>query len=107
MTAGPIAEESELLFFNTVFHLTSSTVNLVVKRLGSPDQISDHKARIGSFGSVLGFGNNASLLFPTTGPILEPFEESNFLPASSTPSHRCAAVADFPGNVELRAGFVG
>ena len=83
MTAGAIAEESELLFFNTVFHLTSSTVDLVVEPLGSPDQISDHKARIGSFGSVLGFGNNASLLIPTTGPILEPFEESDFLAAFS------------------------
>jgi hypothetical protein len=51
--------------------------------LGSPDQISDHKARIGSFGSVLGFGNNASLLIPTTGPILKPFEESDFLAAFS------------------------
>jgi hypothetical protein len=30
MTAGPIAEEAELLFFNAVFHLPSSTVNLIV-----------------------------------------------------------------------------
>src|ERR1700682_6725350 len=94
MTAGPIAEESELLFFNTVFHLTSSTVNLVVDHLGSPDQISDHKARVGSFGSVLGFGNNASLFIPTTGPILKPFEESDFLAAfRCLRSARCPSLA--------------
>jgi len=83
MTAGPIAEEAELLFFNAVFHLTSSTVNLVVNLLRVPHQIGDYKARVGSLGSVLGFGNNASLLIPTTGPIVEPFEESDFLAAFS------------------------
>jgi hypothetical protein len=83
MTAGPIAEESELLFFNAVFPLTASTVDLVVERLGSPDQISDHKPRIGSLGSVLGFGNSASLLIPTTGPIFELFKKSDFLAAFS------------------------
>ena len=79
MTAGSITEESELLFFNTVFHLTSSTVDLIVERLGSPDQIGDHKARVGSLGSVLGFGNNASLPIPTTGLIFELLKESDFL----------------------------
>jgi len=83
VTAGPIAEESELLFFNAVFHLTSSTVNLVVDHLCVPNQIGHYKARVGSLGSVLGFSNNASLLIPTTGPILEPFEESDFLAAFS------------------------
>jgi len=81
MAAGPIAEESELLFFNAVFHLPSSTVNLVVDRLCVPEQIGDYKARVGSLGRMLGFGNNASLLIPTAGPILEAFEESDFLAA--------------------------
>jgi hypothetical protein len=58
-------------------------VDLVVESLSSPDQISDHKARIGSLGSVLGFGNNASLLLPSTGFIFEPFKESDFLDAFS------------------------
>ena len=44
MTAGPITEESELLFFNAVFHLPSSTVDLVVDHLCIPDQIGDHEA---------------------------------------------------------------
>ena len=83
MTTGPVTEESELLFFNAVFHLTSSTVDLVVDRLCAPDQVGDHKARVGSLGRVLGFGNNASLLIPTAGLILEPFEESDFLGAFS------------------------
>ena len=83
MAAGPIAEESELLFFNAVFHLPSSTVDLVVDHLCIPDQIGDHEARVGSLDRVLGFGNNAALLIPTTGPIFEPFEEANFLAAFS------------------------
>ena len=83
MTAGSIAEEAELLFFNTVFHLTSSTVNLVVDFLCVPSQTGHDKARVGSLGRVLSFGNNTSLLIPTTGPILEPFEESDFLAAFS------------------------
>ena len=83
MTAGSIAEEAELLFFNAIFHLTSSTVNLVVDLLCVPSQIGHYKARVGSLGSVLGFGNDASLLIPTTGPILEPFEEADFLAAFS------------------------
>jgi len=83
MTAGPIAEEAELLFFDAVFHLTSSTVDLVVDFLCVSNQIGDDKARIGSLGSVLGFGNNASFLIPTTGAIFEPFKESDFLAAFS------------------------
>jgi len=83
MTAGPIAEESELLFFNAVFHLTSSTVDLVVEPLRVAEQISDHEARVGSLGRMLGFGNNTSFLVPTTGPIFEPFKESDFLAAFS------------------------
>src|SRR6266478_749201 len=81
MTAGPIAEESELLFFNAVFHLTSSTVDLVVEPLRAPDQVGDHKARVGSLGGVLGFGNNTSFLIPTAGPILEAFKEADFFAA--------------------------
>src|SRR6516225_8936867 len=83
MTAGPIAEKAELLFFNAVFHLTSSTVYLVVELLYVLGQIGHYKAGVGSLGSVLGFGNNASLLIPTTGPILEHFEEADFLTAFS------------------------
>jgi hypothetical protein len=32
MTAGPIAEEAELLLFAAIFHLTPSTVDLVAER---------------------------------------------------------------------------
>ena len=78
MTAGSIAEEAELLFFNAVFHLTSSAVNLVIDLLYIPSQTGHYKARVGSLGSVLGFGNDAPFLIPTTGPILEPFEEADF-----------------------------
>ena len=78
MTAGSIAEEAELLFFNAVFHLTSSTVNLVVDLFCVSSQIAHDKARVGALGRVLGFGNDAPLLIPTTGPILEPFEEADF-----------------------------
>ena len=83
MTAGSIAEEAELLFFNAVFHLTSSAVNLVIDLLCIPSQIGHYKARVGSLGSVLGFGNNASLLIPAVGLILKPFEEADFLAAFS------------------------
>ena len=34
-------------------------------------------------GRVLGFGNNASLFIPTTGPIFELLKESDFLAAFS------------------------
>ena len=81
MTAGPIAEESELLFFNAVFHLTSSTIDLVVEPLRVAEQVGDHKARVGSLGGVLGFGNNTSFLIPTAGPRHEAFKEANFFAA--------------------------
>ena len=81
MTAGAIAKESELLFLNAVFHLTSSTVELIVDPLCAPDQIGDHKRGLAPLGGVLGFGNNASLLIPTAGPILEAFKEADFLAA--------------------------
>ena len=63
---------------HAVLHLPSSTVNLVVDLFCIPSQIAHYKARIGSLGSVLGFGNDAPFLIPTTGPILEPFEEADF-----------------------------
>jgi hypothetical protein len=39
MTTGPITKETQLLFFNAVFHLTASTINVVVKALGTAFQI--------------------------------------------------------------------
>jgi len=44
------------MFFNTIFHLASSTVNLVVDLLCVANQIGHYKARVGSLGGVLGFG---------------------------------------------------
>jgi hypothetical protein len=83
MTTGSVAEEAELLFFNAVFHLTPSTVELVVETLCAAAQISDDETRIGTLDRLLSFGDNASFSIPTLSLVLKLPKEANFLAAFS------------------------
>ena len=70
------------MFFDPILHLTPSTVNVVVKPLGATFQIGDHVTRIGTPLVVFGLGDDAPLLVPSLGLVLELSEESHFAAAS-------------------------
>ncbi len=71
MATGPITEEPKLLFLDTVFHLSSSTVKFVIKPLGATFEIGQHITRIGSSFALFSFGNNPPFLVPSLGLVLE------------------------------------
>lgn len=83
MTTGPIAKKTELLCLDAIFHLTSSAVNIVVEPLGTTFQIGEHVTRISTPIAVFGLGDDAPLLVPSLGLVLELGEESYFQSASA------------------------
>jgi hypothetical protein len=75
MTTGSITKKTQLLFFDAIFHLPTSTVNVVVEPFGAALQIGDHLARISTSIAMLGFGDDPSLLVPTLSLVFELSEE--------------------------------
>src|SRR5690606_3652995 len=71
LAACAIGKEPELLFLDPVFHLSTRTVDFVVKLLRIALQARDDKARVGSHARMFRFVNNPSPALPTPGFILE------------------------------------
>ena len=66
MTTGAVGIEVELLFLDSVFHITSGAIDFVVQILSTCRQTGDDIARIFAFGTVLDFGDDTP--FPIPGP---------------------------------------
>src|SRR5919106_2098102 len=73
MSRGAVGEQAQLLLFDAILHLTAGTIELLVKLLGAPllaGQRGHDEPRVGTFGQVLGFANDAPLPGPALlGPV--------------------------------------
>jgi len=80
---GAISKQVELLFLDAVFHLSASTVDLLIEGLSgivASRQGGDDEAGVGAAGQDLGFGHHAALAGPALlGAIGEVGEEADRL----------------------------
>src|SRR5215210_8255726 len=69
MSRGAVGKQIQLLLFDTILHLATGTIQLLVKHLSTPlfaAQRSHKEARVGALGQVFGFANHAPLSRPTS-----------------------------------------
>jgi hypothetical protein len=82
MTTGPITEKAQLLLLDSILHVASSAVKLIIESLGTPCKVGNHIPWIGAPITVFGLGNDPTLLVPALGFVLKAREESYLAAAS-------------------------
>ena len=82
MAGSPVREEVKLLFFDPVLHVSSWTVNFIIKGLGAASKVRYKIAWITPFLRVFSFTNDEPCSVPCSRLIVEPTEEALFF---STP----------------------
>src|SRR5215210_64370 len=68
MSRGAVGKQTQLLLFDTILHLATGTIQLLVKHLSTPlfaAQRGHKEARVGALGQVFGFAHHAPLSRPT------------------------------------------
>src|SRR4051794_37628025 len=76
MAGGAVTKESKLLLFDAVLHFTPRTVDCVIELLRLALEGCYYKARVLSFFTKLGLGNDAPLPPPGSRRVVYPGKET-------------------------------